>query len=167
MATMSDSSTSKVRFRAPFPGETDAMQAKTQRPFERSNSWDTSRHSQTKRAAETTDAARARLTALARFLDSAVRIPGTSVRIGADTLLNVIPGVGPLVAKGISSYLIFEARRLGVPTSMLLRMVGNVGIDFAIGAVPVLGWIADAFWRANSRNLDMLNAHLDQRAPQR
>lgn len=143
------------------------MLTETQQPFERSKSWRTSNRAQTNRAAETTDAARARLAALARFLDSAVRIPGTSVRIGADTLLNVVPGVGPLVAKGISSYLIFEARRLGVPTSTLLRMVGNVGIDFVIGAVPVLGWVADAFWRANSRNLDMLNTHLDQVAPQR
>jgi hypothetical protein len=102
---------------------------------------------------------------LARFLDSAVRVPGTSVRIGADVLLNVVPGVGPLVASGISSYLIYEARRLGVPTSVLLRMVGNVGIDFAIGAVPVLGWFADAFWRSNSRNMDLLNAHLDLVSP--
>jgi hypothetical protein len=135
------------------------MQTQAHRPFEHFNGW---------RAAgryETMDAARARLAALARFLDSAVRVPGTSVRIGADVLLNVVPGVGPLVASGISSYLIYEARRLGVPTSVLLRMVGNVGIDFAIGAVPVLGWFADAFWRSNSRNMDLLNAHLDQVSP--
>lgn len=137
------------------------MQTQAHRPFERFNGWRASDRF------ETTDAARARLAALARFLDSAVRIPGTSVRIGADVLLNVVPGVGPLVASGISSYLIYEARRLGVPTSVLLRMVGNVGIDFAIGAVPVLGWFADAFWRSNSRNLDLLNAHLDQVSPQR
>ena len=136
------------------------MHAQTQKPFERFDEARTARNLR----GETAGAARARLDALARFLDSAVRVPGTSVRIGADTLLNVIPGVGPLVAKAIASYLIVEARRLGVPNRTLLRMVGNVGLDFAIGAVPVLGWVADAFWRANSRNLDLLNAHLDRQA---
>jgi hypothetical protein len=70
--------------------------------------------------------ARARLEALAHTLDSAMRIPGTSIRIGADAALNLIPGIGTLAAKAVSGYLIWEARRLGVPTGRLLRMVGNV-----------------------------------------
>lgn len=106
---------------------------------------------------------RARLTALARALDSAVRIPGTSVRIGADAILNVIPGIGTLAAKGLSSYLIYEARRLGVPRATMMRMVANVGIDFAISAIPVVGWFGDAFYRANSRNIALLLEHLDRR----
>jgi len=137
------------------------MNTQTQNPY-----WSPSDFRR-RRANETRAEARARLDALARFLDSAVRVPGTSVRIGADTLLNVVPGVGPLVAKAIAGYLIVEARRLGVPNRTLLRMAGNVGIDFLVGAVPVLGWVADAFWRANSRNLDLLNAHLDRQARQR
>lgn len=106
----------------------------------------------------------ARLDALARLLDAAVRIPGTNIRIGADALLNLAPGVGTLVAKGLSSYLILEARRLGVPTGTLLRMAGNVAIDFAISVVPVVGWFGDAFFRANQRNIELLRAHLAQGA---
>ncbi len=107
--------------------------------------------------------ARARLEALARTLDSSIRIPGTSIRFGADAALNLIPGLGTLTAKAISGYLIWEARRLGVPPNKLLRMAGNIGIDAAISAVPVLGWIGDVFWRANTRNIEILRAHLDGR----
>jgi hypothetical protein len=111
------------------------------------------------------DETRARLNALARFLDSAVRVPGTNIRFGADALLNLIPGVGTLTSKGMSAYLIWEARRLGVPTGTLLRMVGNVGIDFAISAVPLVGWVGDVFYRSNLRNMALLRDHLDRVHP--
>lgn len=106
----------------------------------------------------------ARLDALARLLDAAVRVPGTNVRVGADALLNLVPGVGTLVAKGLASYPILEARRHGVPAGTLLRMAGNVVVDFAINAVPIVGWFGDAFYRANKRNLALLRAHLEGRA---
>jgi hypothetical protein len=113
------------------------------------------------RAAET----RARLDALARLLDSAVRVPGTNIRFGADALLNLIPGVGALTSKGMSAYLIWEARRLGVPMSTLLRMMGNVGVDFVISAIPLVGWVGDVFYRSNLRNMDLLRTHLDKAHP--
>ena len=105
-------------------------------------------------------ATRARLAALARALDTAVAIPGTNIRMGADALLNLIPGAGTLFAKALSGYLIWEARRLGVPASTLMRMIGNLGIDAAISIVPVAGWVGDIFFRANKRNLALLDAHL-------
>jgi hypothetical protein len=108
---------------------------------------------------------RARLDTLARFLDSAVRVPGTNIRFGADALLNLIPGVGTLTSKGMSAYLICEARRLGVPTGTLLRMVGNVGVDFVISAVPLVGWVGDVFYRSNLRNMALLRDHLDRVHP--
>ncbi len=111
------------------------------------------------------DATRARLDALARLLDSAVRIPGTNIRFGADALLNVIPGIGTLTSKGMSAYLIWEAHRLGVPLPMLLRMIGHVGVDFVISAVPVVGWVGDVFYRSNLRNMDLLRQHLDKPHP--
>ncbi len=114
------------------------------------------------RATET----RARLDTLARFLDSAVRVPGTNIRFGADALLNLIPGVGTLTSKGMSAYLIWEARRLGVPMSTLVRMVGNVGVDFAISAVPLVGWVGDVFFRSNLRNMALLRDHLDRVHPE-
>lgn len=104
----------------------------------------------------------ARLDALARLLDSAIRIPGTSVRIGADAALNIIPGIGTLIAKGLSSYIIFEARRMGVPKTTLLRMIANLGIDFVISAIPFAGWVGDAFYRSSLRNIALLKAHLER-----
>ncbi len=101
-----------------------------------------------------------RLDAIARLFDSAVRVPGTNVRVGADALLNLIPGIGTAVAKGVSAYLIFEARRHGLPTLTICRMAGRVGIDLAISAVPVVGWFGDAFYRANLKNIDELRRHL-------
>ncbi|HEV2556059.1 MAG TPA: DUF4112 domain-containing protein [Bosea sp. (in: a-proteobacteria)] len=101
-----------------------------------------------------------RLDAIARLLDSAIRVPGTQVRIGADALLNVIPGVGTVIAKGVSAYLVYEARRHGLPTLTVCRMAGRVGIDLAISAVPVVGWFGDAFYRANLKNIDELRRHL-------
>ncbi len=113
------------------------------------------------RASET----RVRLDVLARFLDSAIRVPGTNVRFGADALLNLLPGIGTLTSKGMSAYLIWEARRLGVPTRTLVRMVGNVGLDFAISAVPIVGWVGDVFFRSNLRNMGLLREHLDRVHP--
>ena len=113
------------------------------------------------RAAE----ARARLDALARLLDSAVRVPGINIRFGADALLNLIPGVGMLTSKGMSAYLIWEARRLGMPMSTLLRMMGDVGVDFVISAIPLVGWVGDVFYRSNLRNMDLLREHLEKAHP--
>jgi hypothetical protein len=108
------------------------------------------------------DAARARLEAIARLLDSRWRVPGTGIRFGLDAALNFIPGLGTIASKGVSAYLILEARRLGVPTGTLLRMIGNVGLDAVISAVPLAGWVGDAFFRANLRNMALLRAHLDR-----
>lgn len=103
---------------------------------------------------------RRRLEALARLLDSAVRVPGTEIHVGLDAVLNLVPGIGTLTAKGLAGYLIWEARRLGAPPQLILRMAGNVGIDLAISVIPVVGWFGDIFYRANQRNLVLLEAFL-------
>lgn len=103
---------------------------------------------------------RRRLEALARLLDSAVRVPGTEIHVGLDAVLNLVPGVGTLTAKGLATYLIWEARRLGAPPRLLLRMAGNVGIDLLISVVPVVGWFGDIFYRANQRNIALLDEFL-------
>ncbi|WP_374303958.1 DUF4112 domain-containing protein [Ferrovibrio sp.] len=105
--------------------------------------------------------ARRRLEALARLLDNAVRIPGTDIRVGLDAALNVIPGIGTLMAKAMAGYLVWEARRLGVPVGMILRMVGNVAVDLLISSIPVVGWFGDIFYRANVRNIELLHRHID------
>ncbi|MCZ8102604.1 MAG: DUF4112 domain-containing protein [Burkholderiales bacterium] len=105
-----------------------------------------------------------RLDALATFLDSAVRIPGTNITVGADALLNIVPGIGTACAKALSGYIIWEARRLGVPPGTLVRMAGNVGVDFVISVIPVVGWVGDVFFRSNRRNMELLRAHVARTA---
>ncbi len=102
----------------------------------------------------------ARLEIIADLLDSRWRIPGTGIRFGADALLSLLPGLGPVVSTVISGYLILEARRLGISTGTVLRMIGNVGLDGLISSVPVAGAVGDVFFRANRRNMALLRRHL-------
>lgn len=112
-------------------------------------------------------AALRRLEGLARLFDSAFAIPVVGTRVGADALLNLVPGAGLALAKAVSAYLIWEAYRLGVPRGVITRMAANVAVDLAISVVPVAGWIADIFFRANLRNMKLLREHLEARHPHR
>lgn len=99
--------------------------------------------------------------AMARLLDGQWRIPGTRIRFGGDALLSLLPAVGPVAGTVASAYLIWEARRLRAPSSLLLRMIGNVALDSLISAVPVAGAVGDVFFRANLRNMALLRRHLE------
>jgi hypothetical protein len=101
-----------------------------------------------------------RLDRLATALDSAFIVPGLGIRFGADALLGLVPGFGDVAGLVLSAYLVLEARRLGAPPDMLSRMVGNVAVDAAIGAVPVLGDAFDVFFKANKRNMALLRTHM-------
>jgi hypothetical protein len=105
----------------------------------------------------------ARLDALARLMDSAFLVPGINVRIGFDGLIGLVPVVGDIVSQAISSYLIWEARRLGVSRLTLWRMIGNSVIDTAVGFIPLAGDAFDVAFRANARNVAILRAHLEKR----
>jgi len=109
------------------------------------------------------DAAYARVEALARIMDSMVAIPGTNVRMGLDALIGLVPIIGDAVSKVISSYIIWEARRLGVSRWTLTRMISNSMTDFAIGIVPVVGDAFDIAFRANMRNIALLKADLERK----
>lgn len=100
---------------------------------------------------------------LTHFLDDAFQIPGTSLRIGWDTLIGLIPGLGDLITATLSGYLIYEARNLGVSRWVLTRMVGNVVMDSLIGAIPLVGDVFDAFFKSNRRNSRLLKKHLSKR----
>jgi hypothetical protein len=104
----------------------------------------------------------ARLDALANFMDSAVVIPGTNIRFGADALIGLVPGIGDLVTAGIASLIILEARRMGAPAHVVARMIGNVAIDGLVGAVPVVGDLFDVVFRANLRNMRLLRKHFEK-----
>jgi hypothetical protein len=97
-------------------------------------------------------------------LDEAIRIPGTNIRIGLDALLGLLPGGGDVAAGVFSGLIILQAARAGAPTPVLGRMLGNVLIDVVVGSIPLLGDVFDVAWRANSRNVRLLEAWLDQPA---
>lgn len=103
----------------------------------------------------------ARIDRLARIMDTAFAIPGTRIRFGADTVIGLAPGVGDLVTQAVAAYIIYEAHRLGVPKRKLLRMGGNLLVDTAFGVVPILGDVADMFFRANKRNMRIVREHLE------
>lgn len=104
----------------------------------------------------------ARLRSLSRLLDSSIRIPVIGLRIGLDPLIGLIPGIGDAVMLLPAGYLIFEAYRLGVPRGAVVKMVLNVGLETLFGTVPVLGDLFDATFKANTRNLYLLEQHLGQ-----
>lgn len=106
--------------------------------------------------------ARTRIERLEHFLEGAVRIPGLGTRIGADALIGLVPGVGDAAMAALGLYLVWEARNLGASRVTLLRMLANVGIDAALGSVPVAGDVFDLFFRSNSRNLKLIRKLTNQ-----
>jgi hypothetical protein len=100
-----------------------------------------------------------RLDMLATAFDTAFILPGTNVRFGVESLLRLVPGVGDVIASVLSCYLLYEARRLGVPRLLFARMLANVVLEGTIGAVPIAGDAFDVFFRANRRNVALLRAH--------
>ena len=103
-----------------------------------------------------------RLRWLANFLDTAVRLPG-GFRFGADTLIGLAPGVGDVATTAIACYFVYEGRRLGLPRSALVKMAGNVALDLALGVTPVIGDLADTWFKANVRNLAIIEKHVAAR----
>lgn len=95
---------------------------------------------------------------LARLLDDSIPIPGTSWRIGIDPLLGLVPGIGDLLGALLSSWLLVVAARMGAPRAVVARMGLNVALETVVGVVPGLGDLFDAAWKANRRNLELLEA---------
>ncbi len=100
-----------------------------------------------------------RLRALARLLDSAIKLPG-GYRVGLDGILGLIPGFGDLAGSVASSYIIIESARLGASTTTLLRMVMNVLVESIVGLIPFLGDLFDFVWKANEKNMALMDKQL-------
>lgn len=128
----------------------------SQRP---SGAADTSSRSTTPRE----EAALRRARSVSQLLDEAVRVPGTDFRVGLDPLLSVVPVGGDTVGAALSLYPIVEAYRLGAPRRTLAAMVLLVAIDAVIGSVPIAGTVFDAFWKANTWNVGLLERHVESR----
>lgn len=102
-----------------------------------------------------------RVRSLARLLDSSIPIPGTGRTIGLDPLIGLIPGVGDLAGAALSGWILLEAAGLGASKATLLRMAANVALEAAVGTVPLLGDLFDAGWKANVRNVRLLNRQME------
>ena len=104
----------------------------------------------------------ARISLLAHVLDSAITIPGTNRTIGIDPLLGLIPVIGDAIAAALSSYIVWEAKQLGLPSWKLARMIGNVAVDTVVGAVPFVGDLFDLGFKSNKRNVRIVLDHLEK-----
>ena len=110
-------------------------------------------------------AVRVRVEAMEKLLERMFVLPGTNRQIGLDVLLDLIPVIGPATASLLGAWMVWEARNLGMSKWQIARMGGNIGVDFVLGAIPLIGAIPDFFFRSNSRNLRIIKAHLDRHHP--
>ncbi|MBY0582830.1 MAG: DUF4112 domain-containing protein [Sphingomonas sp.] len=108
---------------------------------------------------------RRRVEAMERLLEGLFTIPGINRKVGLDVLLDLVPiPIAPdLITAGMGAWMVWEARNLGMSKAQIARMLGNVGFDFLLGLVPVIGAIPDFLFRSNTRNLKIIKRHLDRR----
>jgi hypothetical protein len=103
-----------------------------------------------------------RMEMMAKLLDNAFVIPGTKQRVGIDAIIGLIPGLGDIATTLLSSYVIWEARNLGVSRIAIGRMLSNLAIHATVGAIPIIGDVFDAFFRVNQRNMRIVYAQLER-----
>jgi hypothetical protein len=101
----------------------------------------------------------ARIRRWSHLMDKAFRVPGTRLRFGWDAIVGLVPGVGDAATALFSLFILVHAFRIRVPGVVRARMLLNIGIDFVVGAVPLLGDLFDFAWKANSRNLELLERY--------
>jgi hypothetical protein len=104
----------------------------------------------------------ARLRRVGWLLDNAIPIPGTRFHLGIDQIIGLVPGIGDLIGGALSLYIIVEAWRLGVPHGLLARMGWNVAVDTLVGEIPILGDLFDIAFKANIRNLALLDGFVQR-----
>ncbi|MFM2312515.1 MAG: hypothetical protein RLZZ04_1791 [Cyanobacteriota bacterium] len=102
-----------------------------------------------------------KLRSISKLLDNAIAIPGTKISFGLDPILGLLPGGGDTVTGGIAAYIVIEAARMGISREILWKMVGNILIDSFAGTVPVVGDLFDLGWKANVKNIELLEKHLN------
>ena len=106
-----------------------------------------------------------RLERLAHSMDSRFRVPGTQIRFGWDSILGLVPGVGDVAAMAPSGYILLEAHRMGAPGGLKARMAANIGIDWVVGSIPLIGDLLDVGLKANRRNVALLRDHVSRSRP--
>ena len=108
---------------------------------------------------------RRRIVAMERLLEGLFTIPGINRKVGLDVILDLIPIGGDVIAAAMGSWMVWEARNLGMSKTQMARMFGNVGTDFLLGLIPFVGAVPDFFFRSNTRNLRIIKKHLDKHHP--
>ena len=109
---------------------------------------------------------RQRIEAMEMLLERMFTIPGTNRKIGLDVMLDLVPVVGSVTGAALGTYMLWEARNLGMSKWSMTRMGGNVGVDFLLGLIPWIGAVPDFLFRSNSRNLRIIKRHLDKHHPE-
>ncbi len=104
---------------------------------------------------------------LAGVMDDAFHVPGTRLRFGWDSILGLFPGLGDVLTSALSLLIVHHAWQTGASKLTLARMLGNVGVDFVVGAVPFIGDLFDFVWKANRKNARLLEQHLHMQAAKR
>jgi hypothetical protein len=97
---------------------------------------------------------------LARIMDEQFIVPGTNIRFGWDSILGLFPGVGDAITSAISLLIVHHAWQTGASPIVIGRMLANIGVDFLVGAVPLVGDALDFAWKANRKNARLLEQHL-------
>ncbi len=105
----------------------------------------------------------ARLRRLAWLIDGAFRIPGSKFRFGLNSLIGLTPVAGDALLGAVSLYIVYEGYRLGVPRADIARMIGNVAVETAVGTIPVAGDLFDVAFKANLRNLAIIDRYVNSR----
>jgi hypothetical protein len=100
-----------------------------------------------------------RIHGIARLMDTAIQIPGTRIRFGADSVIGLIPGIGDAGGAVIGLFIVNEARRLGLPNHKLVAMLANIGFDTFGGSIPIIGDLFDIYYKSNWRNLEIVLDH--------
>jgi hypothetical protein len=105
-----------------------------------------------------------RLRRLSERLDETFTIPGTNYKIGIDPLIGAIPIIGDLIGAILSTYIIYSGIKMGASPKVVRKMVTNIVIEFIIGSAPLIGDVFDFFWKANKKNVELIEEikHLDE-----
>ncbi|EMA17346.1 MULTISPECIES: DUF4112 domain-containing protein [Haloarcula] len=111
---------------------------------------------------DTEPAALGRIRTVAHILDESVRVPGTTLRVGLDPIIGLLPVAGDVATAVCSLYIVAEAIRLGVPKRTLLRLLANIAVEMLFGSVPVVGDLFDAYWKTNVKNAELVAAAVSE-----
>jgi len=93
---------------------------------------------------------------LANLLDTAVKLPFIPIRIGLDSIVGLIPGAGDALMLFVSLRIVWLGKSLGMPKALVAQMVKNSALDFGLGFIPFIGDIVDVFYKANQKNVRIM-----------